>query len=198
MVSDHPERCLYLPVGKGVCLRELGQDDAPAYFRLVESSREHLARWLQWVAYISDVQDCTVAIREFQESNTSSGGLTLGVFAGGSIAGVVSLLGIDQTNERASMAYWLGTSFLKRGLMTASCLALLEYAFSTLRLHRIELSAAVENVESWRLAERLSFQLEGVQRESERLHGNFLDHRLYGLLEREWASREKRSIYLIG
>lgn len=194
MDRDVPERRLCLSAGGGVSLRELDEDDAPAYYQLVERSREHLSRWLQWPDYVRTVEECATAIREFRDLRASSGALTFGIWHGNALAGVVCLLGVDRANERATLAYWLGASFLKQGLMTAACSALLEYAFTTLRLHRVELSAAVDNVESWRLAERLGFLLEGVQRESERLNGKYLDHRLYGLLAREWRVRGKEPL----
>jgi len=197
METDHTDRSsrrIHLTVREGVNLRELDQDDVPAYFHLVQSNRAHLSRWLQWVAYVNTTDDCAVAIREFQGLKEACESLTLGIWADESLAGVVCLQGVDRTNDRAALAYWLGVDFLGRGMMAASCAALLEHAFATLHLHRIELSAAVENVASWRLAERLGFRLEGTQRESERLHGEYLDHRLYGLLVYEWESMKGTSL----
>ena len=51
-----------------------------------------------------------------------------------------------------------------------------------LGLHRIELHAAIENVGSIRVAEKLGFRSEGIMREGSKVPGGWLDCYSFGLL----------------
>lgn len=70
--------------------------------------------------------------------------------------------------------------------MTKACKACIDYAFNELKLHRLEIRCAVENERSRAIPERLGFTNEGTIREAEWLYDHFVDHVVYGMLEREW------------
>ena len=57
------------------------------------------------------------------------------------------------------------------------------YAFTTLRLHRIEAACLPTNEASIRLLEGAGFAREGFARAYLRINGTWQDHVLYGLLE---------------
>ena len=63
--------------------------------------------------------------------------------------------------------------------------ALIEHAFGTLNLHRIEADIDPRNVASARLLERLGFVREGLLRDRWIVGGEVSDSALYGLLERD-------------
>ena len=94
---------------------------------------------------------------------------------------------MDWDNGKAEMGYWLRERFLKKGIVTRSARCLIGRAFRNLGLNRISLRIAVGNSESRKVAERLGFTLEGVERDAERFPGgHFVDAEVFGLLEREW------------
>jgi RimJ/RimL family protein N-acetyltransferase len=70
--------------------------------------------------------------------------------------------------------------------------AVLDYAFGTLGLHRIEADSDPRNDASMALLERLGFQREGFQRERYFDLGEIQDAVLFGLLAREWRERTDR------
>jgi ribosomal-protein-serine acetyltransferase len=74
--------------------------------------------------------------------------------------------------------------------MTVAVAALLDHAFGAWDLHRVELSAAVENARSRAVAERLGFRAEGIRRGAERHGDRWLDMVLYALLAGEWRRGE--------
>jgi RimJ/RimL family protein N-acetyltransferase len=63
---------------------------------------------------------------------------------------------------------------------------LLNYAFSELNLHRVQLTVFEYNARAIALYERLGFQREGTYREFMQRDGQRFDMYLYGLLDREW------------
>jgi ribosomal-protein-alanine N-acetyltransferase len=66
--------------------------------------------------------------------------------------------------------------------MTAGALALIPFAFGTLRLHRLEAACIPNNVASVRLLEKTGFRREGFAREYLCINGVWQDHLLYALL----------------
>jgi len=63
---------------------------------------------------------------------------------------------------------------------------LIAYAFEDLNLNRIEIKAAVENLKSQAIPQKLNFQKEGVLREAEFVNQKYLDLTLYSLLKKEY------------
>ncbi len=65
---------------------------------------------------------------------------------------------------------------IDRGYMTEAVLAVIDYAFSVLNLHRIEANIMPRNVRSLRLAEKCGFENEGFAKEYLRINGKWEDH----------------------
>lgn len=76
-------------------------------------------------------------------------------------------------------------------MMTDACRALIDTLFSEYDLNRVEIRAAVQNVKSQAIPERLGFTKEGCLRQCEWLHDHFADHFVYGLLKEEYLARSK-------
>ena len=70
--------------------------------------------------------------------------------------------------------------------MTKVAKALTDYAFTHLKLNKVEIRAAVENKKSRSIPERLGFVYEGTLRQAEWLYDHYVDHAVYGMLADEW------------
>jgi ribosomal-protein-alanine N-acetyltransferase len=94
--------------------------------------------------------------------------------------------GLTVTNIRrgvaqaGSLGYWMGAAYARQGYMTAAVRALVAFAFSTLKLHRVEAACIPENTASVRLLEKTGFVREGYAREYLCINGSWHDHLLYG------------------
>lgn len=166
-------------------LRLLEERDADELYELVDRNREYLARWLPWAA--EDTLESTAAfIRMTRRQIAENDGLQTALAIDGAIAGVVGVHGIAWSHGSTSIGYWLGEEYQGRGAMTAAVRAYIGYAFGGCRLNRMELRAAVGNVSSCALAERLSFTREGVLRQAEKVCDRLYDVAVYSLLAAEW------------
>jgi ribosomal-protein-serine acetyltransferase len=65
---------------------------------------------------------------------------------------------------------------------------ILEHAFDELKLNRVSIACAVENIASQRIPEALNFKFEGIKREADWLYDHFVDHKIYSLLRSEWLA----------
>jgi ribosomal-protein-serine acetyltransferase len=174
-----------LRVDERTILRPLVDTDATQLFALVDANRAHLRRWLAWVDGASDVARIGEFLRGVQARAAEGTSLELAIEHVGELAGIAGFRALDAANRAAEIGYWLREDRGGRGIMTASCRALVRHGFESLGLNRISLAAAVENTRSRRVAERLGFRLDGVLREAEWLYDHFVDHAVYSLLRRD-------------
>jgi ribosomal-protein-serine acetyltransferase len=172
-------------LGDGVELRSLEPEDAEAVFAVIDANREHLRRWFPWV-------DPTVSPAEprafIERSRASENDVeAVGIWVDGGFAGSIGMR-VDPLNNHGELGYWLAKSFEGRGLVTKGCRALIEHGLRELRLHRIVITAAPDNVRSRAVAERLGFTQEAQLRDAGLAAGGYHDLVVYGLLEHEWRS----------
>jgi ribosomal-protein-serine acetyltransferase len=166
---------------------ELLQDaHAPELFALTDRNREYLRKWLPWLdsnKYLQNTVDFIIYSRKQYEENNS---LQLCIRYNGELAGVIGFHRVDWLNHSTSIGYWLAEDFQGKGIMTASCRCLLDYAFGNLGMNRVEIRCATENMRSRAIPERLGFTEEGLIRQAEWLYDHYVDHLVYGLLREEW------------
>ena len=87
--------------------------------------------------------------------------------------------------QMASLGYWIGKRFARRGYMTAAVRALVPAAFDVLRLHRVEAACIPTNLASVRLLEKTGFRREGYARSYLCINGTWQDHLLYARLQND-------------
>ena len=102
------------------------------------------------------------------------------------VVGTCTLSNLDGRNRRGEIGYALAREQWGKGLMGEALTALLDYAFTTLGLHRIEADVDPGNAASLRLLGRLGFRREGLLRERWLVGGRAHDSVMLGLLGREW------------
>jgi ribosomal-protein-alanine N-acetyltransferase len=88
----------------------------------------------------------------------------------------------------ASLSYCLDEGAWGHGYATEGVRALLQWAFDTLDLNRVQAEADTRNAASARVLEKLGFVREGTLREDCVVNGDVSDSWVYGLLRREWQA----------
>ncbi len=158
------------------------------FYRAVLTSRECLAPWLPWVPQKVTLESCKryVEACEFDWDRGTALRFALRYRNQPDLIGVVSLESILKAHRSCDLGYWLHPAHQGQGLMTEAAGRVVNYAFAQMHLHRIRCSAAVENLPSRRVAERLQFQEEGKARDAEMVLGRWLDHIVYGRLAHDF------------
>lgn len=181
-------------VNDDIKLKLLEARYADDLYELTNGNREYLREWLPWVdETISSEQTknfIEFTLKQFADNN----GFNCGIFYKDKIAGCIGFHGIDWGNKKTSIGYWLGAEFQKLGIMTNACRDLITYAFSELKLNRIEIRAGLHNLKSRAIPERLGFINEGTVRQAEYLYDHYIDHVVFGMLSSDW--KHKETIYL--
>ncbi|GMQ64664.1 GNAT family N-acetyltransferase [Vallitalea maricola] len=173
-------------VDKDIELRILETRHTEECFNLINSEREYLREWLPWVDNTKEIKVVKKYIESGLKQFSNNDGFNCGIWYKGEYAGVIGLIGINWGHKSTSIGYWLGSKFVGKGIMTKSCRVLIEYVFKELGLHRVEIRCAEENIKSRAIPERLGFTEEGKVRESEYLYDHYVNHIVYGILDKEW------------
>ncbi len=171
-----------IQVSDNIQLVRLTLDDADDIFRAINENRDSLRVWLPFVDYSKTVEDSV----SFVEHTRQSGEQVFVIRMDSNFTGLIGLKSIDNANKKAEIGYWLVPAYEGKGLVTRSCLKIIEYAFEELKLNRILIQVAVENRKSRRVPARLGFLEEGVERDGELLVSGYTDIVRYGLLKREF------------
>jgi ribosomal-protein-alanine N-acetyltransferase len=183
--------------GDGLYLRPATLADYAPWSRLRAASRAYLEPWeptwpeddLTQAAFRRRLrrQDEDISRDEAyaflifdQTSDQLLGGITLGSVR----------RGVSQTG---TLGYWMGVPHAGKGRMTRAVAAVVDYAFSKLRLHRVEAACIPDNGPSIAVLERNGFQREGYARGYLKIDGAWRDHVLFGLLESEAGARRTAS-----
>jgi ribosomal-protein-serine acetyltransferase len=168
-------------------LRLLEESDTQELYSVIETNRDRLARWMPWAAG-QTIDDTLIFIRGTREQLARNDGFQTAVIDDGRIVGVVGFHGIAWQHRSTSIGYWLAGSAQGHGTVTHAVRALVDHAFGTWRLHRVEIRAGIDNTRSRAIPERLGFTQEGVAREAERVGGRYIDQVIYATLANDWLA----------
>jgi ribosomal-protein-serine acetyltransferase len=167
-------------------LRRLEESDADELYRLIETNREYLARWLPWAEGLT-LAGSIEFIRMVRRQEASNDGFQAALVEEGSIVGMVGFHSVNWPHQSTTIGYWLDEGHQGRGLMTRAVRGLVDHAFGVWGLHRVEIQAAVDNHRSRAIPERLGFREEGVRRQAERIGDRWHDLTVYAMLAPEWV-----------
>jgi [ribosomal protein S5]-alanine N-acetyltransferase len=100
--------------------------------------------------------------------------------------GTCLLFRLEEASQRAELGYVLGKAHWGQGLMQEALGALLDRAFGSMGLRRLEAEVDTRNTRSALLLRRLGFTREGLLRQRWVAKGGAKDVEMYGLLRSEW------------
>ncbi|HUX50642.1 MAG TPA: GNAT family protein [Spirochaetia bacterium] len=110
---------------------------------------------------------------------------SFGIFLaeGGELVGNVALTGIIRGALRSCfIGYFLDREENGKGYATEAVGLAVDYAFDTLKLHRIEAGVMPHNIRSMRVLEKCGFRKEGIARKSVEIDGVWQDHQMLAIL----------------
>lgn len=173
----------------GYALRLPEEADAAELYALIDANRDHLLPWMPWASWHQSADDVLPFIQLTRRQIGDNDGLqTVIVDPHGRIVGMIGVHGIDWRNAATSIGYWLAADEQGRGTMTEAVRAYVDHAFTTWKLNRVTIQAAVGNARSRALPERLGFREEGILREVEKVGDRMLDGVVYAMLAADWPA----------
>jgi [ribosomal protein S5]-alanine N-acetyltransferase len=172
--------------GDGIVLRTPLIGDFGDWAALREASRDFLTPWEPiWPSDDLTRGAFRRRIKRYAEDLRTDQGYAFLVIrnSDGALVGGLTLANIRRGVAQAgSLGYWMGLPFVRQGYMTAAVRAIVPFAFTTLRLHRVEAACIPTNIGSIKLLENTGFSREGYAREYLCINGTWQDHLLYARL----------------
>lgn len=165
---------------------------AKAIYDLIQGQRSYFSTWLSWVEQTQSINDVRRLIRESQAFNEGGQRLTAFINFRDQIVGSTGFTRLNMRHKKGEIGYWLSQPLQGKGLVTLSCLKLLEYAFNELGLHRVEIRVLADNEKSKGVPYRLGFQKEGVLRHAIWLNHKYHDMEVFGLLASQWYNLQNQ------
>lgn len=104
----------------------------------------------------------------------------------GLVVGTCTLANLDWHNRRAEIGFAVGAKHQGKEFASKAARLVLDHAFGSLALHRVEGWVATSNAASIKTLERLGFRHEGTLRERDLVDGVMVDSHAYSLLAAEW------------
>jgi ribosomal-protein-alanine N-acetyltransferase len=167
-----------------VVLRELRASDASSLFALLTT--EEVSR------FMSPPPTTVEGFEKFNGwAHRQREAGTFACFAV-TVAGYDTAVGIFQVRslvpgfETAEWGFAIGSDFWGTGVFTDAATLVLDFAFNTIGVHRLEARAALKNGRGNGALQKLGAVQEGRLRKSFQKNGEYLDQMLYAMLDTDW------------
>ena len=105
---------------------------------------------------------------------------------GGKVIGQSNISIQSKEHSRAEIGWVVHPDFVGQGFATEATRALINYAFDTLKFHRVVAYIDQRNDSSVKLAERLGMRREAIYQKDEFFKGEWTSAFLYAVLSEEW------------
>jgi ribosomal-protein-serine acetyltransferase len=173
-------------VSHEILLERLNFNDAETIFNAVDQNRSHLGAWLPFVVSTREVKDSETFIRTVISHREETFNEVYTIWFKGDFAGIIGFHNTDRINEKTEIGYWLIGEMTRKGIIHQSCRVLIQLAYEKMGMNRITIRCAIDNSSSEKIASRLGFSFEGIERSGERFQDRFLDLKVFSLLKGEF------------
>ena len=118
-------------------------------------------------------------------------GFSFGVFVDNDFAGEMNLSSIHRgAHQNAYVGYWIDHRHAGDGYTPEALVALMQFGFEELNLHRLQISIIPRNTASRRVVEKLNVRAEGVAEKYLQINGAWEDHIRFAMTSEEWDVRK--------
>lgn len=100
--------------------------------------------------------------------------------------GQIAYFLVDTNNNFAEIEYCIGSDFQRRGFATEATKAVIEYGFSKINLHKVQICTKTINIPSQKVIEKCGFHYEGTLRDYFYINGEYVGRLYYSILETEY------------
>ncbi len=178
-------------------IRRFSRRDSVALDEAIRVSLYELNQWLPWARMDYTSGDTASFIREsilaWKEGRAWDYSIRFKENPSRHL-GNVSLWTVSKLGKIAEIGYWIRSDETNRGICTEAVDRVIEEAFVALGYHKVVLRIAVGNDASDRVAQKLGFTREGILREELLIRGNWVDHSLWSLLDREYRTLHRSGV----
>ena len=175
-------------IDEEINLREFIDTDAPQIYATIKANSDHLMEFMHWMKANYSIVDAREFVAQSIVDARQKLKLNFGIFRGDKFIGSIGFADFDYHAKATEIGYWIDKSEEGKGIVSRSCKTLIDYAFNELKMNRIQIRCAADNIRSAAVPERFGFVKEGILRQSAFRNGKLHDFVIYGLLASEWKA----------
>jgi len=168
-------------------LRTLRESDAADVFAY--ASHPEVSRYVTWESH-QTLEDSVAFIdwtaKRLAEDEAGDWGLE--DKKTGKIIGSIGFAHLDEANCRGEIGYALALDKRGQGLVPEALRRLIAFAFTEMKLNRLEAVHFVENEASGRVMQKAGMRYEGLLRQRMLVKGVYRDVRQYAILRGDWQA----------
>jgi ribosomal-protein-alanine N-acetyltransferase len=188
VISSDWQQQLPVLTGKTVTLRAVRTSDAASLFAMLTT--EEVSRFISPPPTTVDGFERFIAWTHRQRTAGSYACLAVTVKGFDTAVGIFQVRELEPGFGAAEWGFAIGSPFWGTGVFQEGAEIVLEFAFDTLGVHRLEARCAVKNGRGNGALHKVGALQEGVLRKSFLKNGEYLDQVLYAIVEDDWrASR---------
>ncbi|MET3728275.1 ribosomal-protein-alanine N-acetyltransferase [Fictibacillus halophilus] len=127
-------------------------------------------------------------LNEIEERKEKDIGYSFGIFLHGTheLIGQIGLFKIERgPAQKGMVGYSLDKVHNGKGYMTEALPLIIDFAFTELKLHRIEAEVMPHNVGSIKILLKTGFHKEGISKKNVKINGRWEDHQVLAVINEE-------------
>jgi RimJ/RimL family protein N-acetyltransferase len=182
-----------LPVltGSMVTLRELRLSDAPALLAML--STDEVARFISPPPTTVDGFERFIAWTHRERAAGNYACFAVVPHGMDSAIGIFQVRQLEPGFGTAEWGFAIGSAFWGTGMFVDGARMVVDFAFETIKTHRLEARAAILNGRGNGALRKIGAMQEGVLRKSFLRNGEYLDQALWTILDEDW--RAQRTVW---
>jgi ribosomal-protein-alanine N-acetyltransferase len=191
VVTSDWRQALPVLTSETITLRELRASDAPSLLAML--STEEVSRFISPPP--TTVEGFERFIAWTQRERAAGNYVCFGIVPHG-MDHAIGLFQVRQLEPGFSTAEWgfcMASEFWGTGIFVEGARRVIDFAFETVGVHRLEARAAVKNGRGNGALRKIGAVQEGILRKSFLRHGEYLDQILWTILDCEWQIPQARS-----
>jgi len=149
-----------------ITIRRYFLEDTDKLYEAVRESIDEVSLWLPWCHPNYSKQESIDWISMQMDAWDYGNEYSFFIFENSSekLIGGVGLNNLVKEHKMGNLGYWIRTGYTGKGIATAATLMCAKFGFEELKLNRIEIIAATENIASIRVAEKAGAKREATLR----------------------------------
>ena len=184
VISTDWRRGLPVLSGSRVTLRELRTSDASSLLAMLTT--EEVSRFISPPPTTVEGFERFIAWTLRQRSAGAYVCFAVTVTGSDTAVGIFQIRGLERSLEAAEWGFAIGSAYWGTGVFKEGAELVVDFAFDTVGIHRLEARAAVRNGRGNGALRKIGAVQEGILRQSFLRNGEYLDQALWSILAEEW------------
>ena len=106
----------------------------------------------------------------------------------GECIGQIAIYLVVDRDHFCEIEYCIGSAFQRKGYCSEAVIAVRDFAFEHIHIHKMQVCHKAGNIASKRVIEKCGFRYDGTLRDYFYMDGQYVDRLFYSMVEDEWVA----------